>query len=683
MVPKLQDLKLYIHVEPDAGGATFLAKITRILRENEFIGSVYKFSCNDLGAKDPSELYLLKGDNEKVKALLSQAISAAELIDLSDLKDSVPSSIKDAPVNLRQPTAWFFDEEGIRHIDSKTGAPSMVCKTPVLITRRLSGLESGEEKVEIAFKRDGKWRSGIFPRSTIFTARGITMLGDMGCTVTSENAKPLVRFLAALEEANMDIIEKVESTGRMGWKPGGRFLPAHGGDIVLDVEPSMRGWADAYGTSGRFEVWRDLVSPHRDRDKFRFILAAGFTAPLLRIISQRIFFVYNWGGSRGGKTAALKAALSIWGDPEKLMVNFNATQVALERMAGFFNDLPIGIDERQLAGNKQEGIESLIYMIGSGTGRARGSKSGGLQALNTWRTVAIATGEEPLSTDTSQTGVSTRVLEIYGGPFDDEREASLMHQLLTDHHGWAGPEFIRRLLMYDEDSIRRRFEDIQDAVSKSVKGMGGSHIAGVSAVALADALAEDWLFNPAAEEEPDNGVKRPLRLSDAARTRAIAMADAVIKEQPTGREGDVNENATQYIVDWILSNSQYFGDKAVGTCLGYMGDSGKKAYIYPTILNQMLSRAGFSPRKTIRYLADQGIIATSTKADGTKVNSVTKWLNGKTIRMVEFDLGRFISVVDPLDEDAAAAALGIGQTSQIDNDDFTSIDDDDQIKLPF
>jgi hypothetical protein len=322
-------------------------------------------------------------------------------------------------------------------------------------------------------------------------------------------------------------------------------------------------------------------------------------------------------------------------------------------------------------------------MIGSGTGRARGSKSGGLQALNTWRTVAIATGEEPLSTDTSQTGVSTRVLEIYGGPFDDEREASLMHQLLTDHHGWAGPEFIRRLLMYDEDSIRRRFEDIQDAVSKSVKGMGGSHIAGVSAVALADALAEDWLFNPAAEEEPDNGVKRPLRLSDAARTRAIAMADAVIKEQPTGREGDVNENATQYIVDWILSNSQYFGDKAVGTCLGYMGDSGKKAYIYPTILNQMLSRAGFSPRKTIRYLADQGIIATSTKADGTKVNSVTKWLNGKTIRMVEFDLGRFISVVDPLDEDAAAAALGIGQTSQIDNDDFTSIDDDDQIKLPF
>lgn len=77
------------------------------------------------------------------------------------------------------------------------------------------------------------------------------------------------------------------------------------------------------------------MNPHRSRQKFRFILAASFAAPLLRIVKQRIFFVYNWGGSKGGKTAALKAALSAWGDPERLMVNFNATQVGLERTAPF------------------------------------------------------------------------------------------------------------------------------------------------------------------------------------------------------------------------------------------------------------------------------------------------------------------------------------------------------------
>ena len=49
------------------------------------------------------------------------------------------------------------------------------------------------------------------------------------------------------------------------------------------------------------------------------------------------------------------------------MVNFNATQVGLERTASFYCDLPLGIDERQLAGNNQNSLEKIVYMISSGT----------------------------------------------------------------------------------------------------------------------------------------------------------------------------------------------------------------------------------------------------------------------------------------------------------------------------
>ena len=62
--------------------------------------------------------------------------------------------------------------------------------------------------------------------------------------------------------------------------------------------------ATAYCQNGTFEKWVEHMTPHRSRQKFRFILAASFAAPLLRIVKQRIFFVYNWGGSKGGKTAA-------------------------------------------------------------------------------------------------------------------------------------------------------------------------------------------------------------------------------------------------------------------------------------------------------------------------------------------------------------------------------------------
>ena len=672
MVPKLQDLKLYIHQEPDQGGQTFLAKICRILQESEFVGEVYTWSCKQYGVKDPSELYLKEGA-EKATEKIQKAIKRAQKIDLDDISSAIPEAIKGAPVNLRQPEGWIYSEKGISHIDEKKAIPTTVCRTPIILTQRLKSMETGEEKIEIAFKRDGQWSRAIYPRSTVFTSRNITALADLGCTITSENAKQVVSFLAALEAENIDIIQKADSTSTFGWQTKGRFLPGHGDDIVLDIEPSLRGWAAAYHAAGTFDGWVDTMQPHRSRDKFRFILAASFAAPLLRILQQRIFFVYNWGGSKGGKTAALKAALSAWGDPERLMVNFNATQVALERMAGFYNDLPLGIDERQLAGQKQENLEKIVYMIASGTGRARGSKGGGLQALNTWRTVALATGEEPLSTDTTQTGVSTRVLEIYGGPFDDEKSASLMHQQAPVNCGWAGPEFISRLLGTDERTITDQYEKMVEEIYAAANGTSGAHIAGISAVALADAIIDTWIFREGKAEQNgencdqeaencyQNGekCKKALEIRKESWERAVQMAKAIIQEQLTAGVSDVNENATQFIVDWILSNRAQFGDKAIGTCLGFISSMQDKAYIFPSLLNQALTKAGYSPRKTMKYLADKKIITSTPKANGGKEYCIRKWFDNRTSRFIEFDLGRFSKPVDPLDEDEAAEAAGV------------------------
>lgn len=661
MVPKLQDLKLYVHQEPDQGGQTFLTKICRILQEEEFIGEVYIWSCKQFGVKDPSELYLKEG-GEKAKEKIQKAIKYARKIELDDLMDTIPEMIKGAPVNLKQPEGWIYSEKGISRIDEKKGVPTIVCRTPIILTQRLKSMETGEEKIEIAFKRDDQWSKAIYPRSTVFTSRNITVLADLGCTITSENAKQVVRFLEALEAENIDIIKKADSTSSFGWQTKGRFLPGYGKDIVLDIEPSLRGWAAAYHTTGTFEGWITTMQPHRNRDKFRFILAASFTAPLLRIIQQRIFFVYNWGGSKGGKSAALKAALSVWGDPERLMVNFNATQVALERMAGFYNDLPLGIDERQLAGQKQESLEKIVYMISSGTGRARGSKGGGLQALNTWRTVALATGEEPLSTDTTQTGVSTRVLEIYGGPFCDEKSASLMHQQASINCGWAGLVFIGQVLSTDERTIVEQYEKMVEEIYTISNGSSGAHIAGISAVALADAMIDTWIFESEISknkiEQSDNtnylseNYKKVLEIPKKSWKRAVKMAKAIIEEQLVAGVADVNENATQFIIDWILSNRTQFTDNAIGVRLGFMDTDQSKAYIFPSLFNQALTKAGYSPRKTLKYLAEKNIVTSAPKNTGGKVYSITKRFDGKVSRFIEFNLERCLNSIDSLNEKA-------------------------------
>lgn len=629
----LQGLKLYVHKEPDQGGNTFTEKVYRGLKDGGFTGEIYQWECAALDVKDPSQVYIDKGKEDGCKAIRS-LLSQAKPINLE--AELMPDVIPGAPIRLRQAEGFIYSEKGISEINQKTMTPALVCRTPIILTKRLKSLETGDERIEIAFKRDDRWHTAIYPRSTIFSSRKITDLADLGCTVTSENSRQVVKFLGALEAENIDVIPKNDATSTFGWQPGRRFLPGHDEGITLDIEPSQRGMAAAYCKNGTLEQWIAAMAPHRARERFRFILAASFAAPLLRIVKQRIFFVYNWGGSKGGKTAALKAALSAWGDPERLMVNFNATQVGLERTASFFCDLPLGIDERQLAGTKQESLEKLVYMIASGTGKIRGSKTGGIQTTYQWRTVALATGEEPLTTDTSQTGVSTRVLEIYGGPFDDETEASMMHQRAALNCGWAGPEFIKHILQIDEREIVDEYERMQSFVRAVSDGKNGSHISGIATVALADAMIDQLFFG---------GTK------ESAWESAKAMAASILVNQVESNATDVNENAVQFVVDWVLSNKAYFGTSAMGTCLGFTNESGNVAYIFPSTLNQALSKAGYSPRKTMKYMAERELIGTEVdKSTGKKVYSVRKWFETRTARFIEFYIGKIAENKDPIDD---------------------------------
>lgn len=638
----LQGLRLYIHQEPDQGGEVFVRKVVEGLREGGFVGDVYRWSCSGIGCKDPSEAYMKFGKDAAAAKILALC-ERAKQVDLG-ADEVIPEAIQGAPTNLKQPDGWIYSDAGISKIDQKTDQPVMVCRTPIIITQRLRSLDTGEEKVEIAFKRDGEWTKGIFPRSTIFTARGITQLADLGCTVTSENAKQVVSFLAALESANISNLRRADAASSFGWQPGHRFIPGREQDIVLDVDPTQRGLVAAYSQQGDISGWIETMAPHRKRDKFRFILAAAFAAPLLRILKQRIFFVYNWGNSKAGKTAALKAALSAWGDPERLMVSFNATQVGLERTASFFCDLPLGIDERQLAGKNQEGIEKTIYMIASGSGKIRGSKTGGLQATQQWRTVALATGEEPLSTETSQTGVSTRVLEICGGPFESEVDASLMHQQAAMNCGWAGPAFIDALVGIDEMDVCRKFEEMAAYVRKVSEGKSGSHISGVAAVALADAMADTWIFKDRSPKEPVViGASKELTIDSSSWERAKQMAEAILREQMANDTGDVNENAVNYIRDWCLSNRNYFGEKTNGTCYGFFDDDEEAVNIFPAILSRELTSAGYSPRKTLRFMADVGLIRSSERKDHAgKDYQIPKRFDGRLCKFVVFQIGEVI-----------------------------------------
>ena len=225
------------------------------------------------------------------------------------------------------------------------------------------------------------------------------------------------------------------------------------------------------------------------------------------------------------------------------------------------------------------------------------------------------------------------------------------------------------------------------------KGKSGSHIAGIAAVALADAIIDTWVFNNGEwlkryengefDTESAKTNTENLQIDPESWERAKEMARNILQEQMNADTGDVNENATQYIVDWILSNKDSFGEKAFGTCLGMIQN--KNAYIFPSMLTQALTKAGYSSRKTLKYLADKGLIGVSVLKDGSTKNSVTKWFNNRNCRFVEFHLGDLAEEKDPLLEEEEIAEQMKPQQMNLPGmgDGWQTIPDEEADKLPF
>lgn len=642
--------KLFIHIEPDQGGELFQQEMMRNLKAGNYAGEVYLFTCKSLDVKDPSELFIKYSDETVHK--VQELLRTARRVNIQEY--SVPENIADAPKHLRCPDGWKYSDKGIFWIDPKNGfTEKLISRTPIILTERLKSLDTGEEKIEVAFKRDGKWSKHSFSRSTIFQSRNIVQLADLGCTVTSENARDIIKFLSALEAENIDIIERVESTSTFGWQPGGRFIPGNEGNIHIDVAPTMQGWVAGYSKYGTLEDWVNSMRKARENPKFRFILAAAFAAPLLKIIKCRNFMVYNWADSKGGKTATLKAALSVWGNPERIMATFNATQVALERMAGIFNDLPMGLDERQLAGTKTEFVDRIVYMLANGAGKLRGSKTGELQEHKVWRSIIMATGEEPIINDRSMDGVSTRLVEIGGAPFDNPQDAAAMHSASMDNYGWAGPKFINCLLKLGADRLIELYQKLKTGVTEVCdilqKDLDANKVAMVAAITLADVISSHLFWRT------EESLEQQIIASEYV---AADVMEAMTNEEITT---STNASATEYLSEWLNMKYRHFAkikedDETGGrprevlndgNCdlYGQIDEINNIAYIFSTVLHDALEAAKFNHRKSLKYMAEQGII----KVDPKGKFAIVKQINGKLMRAVAIYLDK-LTLEEPENE---------------------------------
>lgn len=556
--------------------------------------------------------------------------SSTERISTSQGTSKAPKTTKslipDCPIDLRIPAGFSVDATGVCEYRERMDGDVIrnpASGVPVVLTSRLYNMDTDTEKVEICFKYYNQWRRTVQPRSTVFSSRSIVKLSDWGLNISSETAKYLVKYLQQMEAMNQDRIPLCYSVSRLGWrKHCEEFILPSNTDyrIEMDDEGDI---TEAMQATGELSCWYQLAGEIRKYTFARFLMAASFAAPLLGLFRQRNFLLYFWGTSGGGKTAAMKMAMSVWGNPDRMMTSFLTTKAGLERRLSLLSDFPVAINERQVAGqgrDKQDYLEYVVYMLEGGKGKGRASKTG-LQKTAYWRTIGMANGEEPLTRENSVRGVKNRILEINTYPVLPDGLAKQVHQM--DSYGLAGSLYIKALLanrLVAGEVWNRIWPDL----STRYTDYSPVHVDAVALITTADVLAGMWLWR--------------MDLQTAL-SQAEYMGGEVFKSLSTIHEISDIDRAWDFVQNWMAANTAHFDNesyssmqKTVSPLYGFI--RGGKTHVFPNALREAMDKEGISYEKMIKEFATEKKIETSTGADGWVRNLNVVKYQGKACRVI-------------------------------------------------
>ena len=497
---------------------------------------------------------------------------------------------------------YVADEYGVSRLN-EMGAEVEVISHPLMPVRRVTNIESLEEKMEITYCRgNDPWKSLTVSREMLASAQKIIGLAKQGVAVNSENAKEVVRYMAMLESLNYDQLPRQESISHMGWLPDGTFAP-YAEKIAYDGESAefARMYND-FKQTGSEQTWMDLAKSVRNGKSVpaRIALAASFASPLVSICNALPFFVHLWGTQGCGKTVGLMLAASVWGNPTvgRYIKTFGGTKVSQELYAAFCGNMPILLDELQVISDRRM-FDDIIYMLCEGVSKGRGAKEGGLQLQRHWSSCIITTGEMPIVQSTSGGGAAVRTIEVnYGGEplFEDARG---MANALKENYGWAGRKFIALL---QNDQYRESLKGIQKKFYNALSGeIQDKQVLSASILLAADMLADLGIFKDG---------------------KALTV-DEIKPYLITREEADVNERCYQWLTGFIGANPRRFDSEDMnnGELWGKIEDD--YVFFIKSVFERVLKQEGYSAGAFLTWARRKGLLKGENYGVGNKNNRMT------------------------------------------------------------
>lgn len=497
-----------------------------------------------------------------------------------------PSDFPKQPLEL-ECGEWHCDSDGVSKILKER--EEYACLHPIMPIERLVNIDTGEEKLRIAFFKGKYWRDFIASKRDLFDSTKIIQYSALGVSVTSKSAKLLSEYLCDIETLNPDLIPETESVGRLGYIGDGSQFSPYVENLIFDGEANYRNIYNAISSKGNKSLWFAEAKKCRSESlTAQIMLAASFASPLLNKLGCLPFFVHLWGVESGtGKTVALMLAASVWGDPDvgQYVQTFNSTQVSCERTAAFLNNIPLCIDELQLSKDSHGHSKFDVYQLAQGVGRGRGNRAGGIDTVPTWSLCILTTGESPIVQASAGAGAVNRVIDIECRASESViKDGFTTSAIIKQNYGFAGREFIEAMtddvLQEAQTRYREMFKQLSCGDSTEKQAMAAAMLI------VADELADKHIFKSG---------------------KVLTVGDIIgfLKDKS---EVSAGQRAYNYLCDYIAMNQIRFQkpDENTGEVWGKIMDD--KVWINASKLTKCLNDEGFSKTATISWMDSNNLL---------------------------------------------------------------------------
>ena len=252
---------------------------------------------------------------------------------------------------------------------------------------------------------------------------------------------------------------------------GGRELTPQG-EFDCPVASTTRNVAKYLVEEGSYDVWKQTANGlNADGLEYHALgLLAGFGSPLVRLGNVGGLVISFCGEKGAGKTGALRAGLSVFGDPKKLQIETaeGATTNALYNRASVQGSILLGIDETSnMDGKILSNAVFRLPMNESGKLRMQTSYNNERVTTEGSQLLVIFTTNQSNIQKLYETGKHDpegelrRMVEFdifkHTGKFTDS-EGKRLFNPFTENYGFAGPEFIRAIYTLGLPYVKQRLE---------------------------------------------------------------------------------------------------------------------------------------------------------------------------------------------------------------------------------